>query len=84
MAKTPHPDDEPLRSTVDDLKEFKQSRVWHDIKCFLEDRKEDIMSKMSKRDLTIEDLRHLQGGLEHVNDMLDLPDKFINEVESYG
>lgn len=83
MPETPHPEDDPLRSTVDDLEDFKQSRVWHDIKQFLLDRKELIMEEMQDRDLTVERLRHLQGGLQHVNDMLDLPDKFIQEVESY-
>lgn len=85
MADTLHPEDEPLRSSTDELEDFKESRVWHDIKQFLEDRREIIHEKMKSVD-SIEELRKLQGALEHIEDMLDLPDKFLNELEggTYG
>lgn len=84
MPETPHPEDEPLRSTVQDLEEFKNSRVWHDMKRLLNNRMEIIKEEMKDPELTIERLRRLQGRMENVESMLDLPDKFLQEVKSYS
>jgi len=85
MPETLHPEDAPLQSTVEELEKFKNSRVWADIQQFLEDRKRDIHEQMKHVD-DIQGLRELQGALQHTEDMMDLPDKFINELEggTYG
>lgn len=63
---------EQLLSSIDQVKDFKESAVWTDLSLLLTERI-DLMRDVLEGELDIEKIRVIQGQIKSYREMLDLP-----------
>lgn len=74
-----HPDDQPLRASVNEIQSFMEDNpVWTDMKEWMGERKELLKQQLRQAD-TMEDVRGIQRALDQIDDLILLPQRFLQE-----
>lgn len=81
MATPDSTNNSPLLSTAQQLRDFQESAVWHDIRTFLEMRIADH-GKMLEQVSPVESsaIARSQGIIANARDLIDLPEMLVAEL----
>lgn len=81
ISRERHPMDDPLKSSIKEIEAFKESFVWKDMADWIEERKDYLSGQLRKAD-SMKEVRGIQQALDQLDDILDLPDMFIEQLEA--
>lgn len=74
-----HPDDQPLRASVNEIQNFMEDNpVWADMVEWMKDRKELLKTGLRQAN-SMEDVRGIQRALDQIDDIMELPEWFLEE-----
>lgn len=74
-----HPEDKPLRASVNEIQNFREDNpVWADMVEWMEDRKKLLKTGLRQAN-NMEDVRGIQRALDQIDDILELPEWFLEE-----
>lgn len=75
-----HPDDEPLLSSVNDVREVEDTHVWRDIEQLIDDRIENLQQALTRADDPVK-IRRIQGAITAWQDFKDIPDTLVRYIQ---
>jgi len=75
-----HELDEPLQSSLSNIKSFKDDVVWGDIKQWLRSRIEILHTKLENAQ-SLDEVRGFQYAIKNCKDVLELPSRFEDELK---
>lgn len=76
-----HPEDEPLKSSVNEIRNLEETLVWDDIETLVNNRIEMLQLALERAD-EMPNIRRIQGELQAWRHFLDMPQTLINYREA--